>query len=189
MYTCNYCIFQFVRIESKYFGRRIKSSKAERLKETGRGEADVPPRVKSVFLLPGPGSPAPMLPAGTSSGPIPPLSAGGDPRGPAPAPAHQERRLCAGQCSWHEGRGSGLPASRKGRRLHGGLSFGSPRARHLQGSPRWRRRPSRRCTHVPINLTTLRRPYHCYFCVQIRRQARRDQGLVKNHKSCGINHL
>ena len=77
MYTCNYCIFQFVRIESKYFGRRIKSSKAERLKETGRGEADVPPCVKSVFLLPGPGSPAPMLPAGTSSGPIPPLSAGG----------------------------------------------------------------------------------------------------------------
>lgn len=48
--------------------------------------------------------------------------------------------------------GLGLPASRKGRQLHGGLAFGSPRARHLR-APLTEVQALQRCTHVPINLT------------------------------------
>ena len=72
------------------------------------------------------------------------------PLAPLLAPFPLSRRGVLGvqpRCRHTRGRGSALgsaagmkaraqasPASRKGRQLHGGLSFGSPRARHLQGT-------------------------------------------------------
>lgn len=136
-------------------------------------------QVQPGFLSPGPGPPAPMPPP-APLWPHSPSSRRGvlgvRPRGRRAGGGGSTLGGAAGM----KAGAPASPASRKGRQLHGGLAFRSPRARHLRGAPRWRCRPSKRCSHVPINLTTtLGRPYRCYFCVQIRRQARRGQGLVK----------